>query len=243
MDISVFSRYKHQVLLPGVGQEGQERLFKAKTLVVGAGGLGSPILYYLAAAGVGTLGIIDEDKVDISNLQRQILHWEKDVGTSKVDSAREKLNSLNSRTKLIIYESRLGPALARELFPDYDLVISAVDNRATRLVINKVCYETGRPWVEGGVNRFTGVVTVFNPPEGPCYQCLYGDIIDAEKSTPAILGTVAGVIGLLQAQEALKLILGIGKPLTGRLLIFDALETAFESVEIKPDPKCRVCGR
>ncbi|MCR4441268.1 MAG: HesA/MoeB/ThiF family protein [Peptococcaceae bacterium] len=238
-----FRRYQRQIMLPQIGEEGQEKLFSAKVLVVGVGGLGSPVLYYLAAAGVGTLGLVDGDAVEVTNLQRQVLHWEKDLLRPKVLSALEKLQAFNSSLNYDVYSCRFDLETGRQLIPRYDLVVAAVDNRESRRVINQVCFETNRPWVEGGVGQFTGVVTVFRPPGGPCYRCLYRDIpANEEDRPPGLLGTLAGVIGILQAQEALKLILNIGKPLVGRLLIYDSLEARFESVEIRPDPNCPICG-
>lgn len=238
---SYFPRYQRQINLPQIGEEGQEKLFNAKVLVVGTGGLGSPILYYLAAAGIGTLGFMDYDTVDITNLQRQILHWERDLGRFKVESAQEKLRAMNSHIKLEGYSLSLNEESARRIFPAYDLVIGAVDNRETRIIINQVCYETGKVWIEGGVSGFFGVVTTFVPPRGPCYHCLYPDAPTGEKKTPFLLGPLAGVIGLLQAQEALKVILGIGTPLIGKLLLYDALESRFDMVNLQKAPLCPVC--
>lgn len=240
--ICTYSRYARQIMLPQVGKDGQERLFASKVLVVGAGGLGSPVLYYLAAAGVGTLGVIDHDQVDISNLQRQILHWEKDVGEAKTKSAAEKIKAFNSDTAVQVYPLYLDLATARNIFPLYDLIIAAVDNPESRQVINEVCYLTGKPWIEGGVNGFTGLLTTFIPPAGPCYRCLHPEPLKKGDKIPAVLGTVPGIIGLLQAQEALKLILQVGEPLTGKLMVYDALQTRFDAIEIGPDPNCPVCS-
>lgn len=237
------ARYERQLILPQVGEEGQNKLFNAKILVVGTGGLGSPILYYLAAAGIGTLGLVDSDVVDVSNLQRQILHWEKDLNRPKPISAQEKLSSFNSQVEYKTYPMRLDETSAKELFPQYDLIVAAVDNMETRDLINKVCFAQGKTWIEGGVNQFTGLVTVFQPPEGPCYRCLYPQIPPKSNKPIGLLGTMPGVIGVLQAHEVLKIILGIGKPLIGRLLIYDALETRFDTVAIKSMPNCPVCGK
>lgn len=235
-------RYRRQIMLPQVGVAGQEKLFAAKVLVVGAGGLGSPALYYLSAAGIGTVGVVDNDTVDITNLQRQIIHWEKDLQRSKVDSAVEKLKAFNSATTYHTYTCDFNLDKARDIIPGYDLVLAAVDNTATRRIINQVCFETNRPWIEGGVNQFTGLVTVFQPPHGPCYNCLYPKKAEEADTPPALLGTLPGVIGVLQVQEALKLILGIGSPLVGKLLIYDSLGPGFDIVEFRADPACPVCS-
>lgn len=237
-----FLRYRRQILIPQIGLEGQEKLHEAKVLVVGAGGLGSPAAYYLAAAGIGTLGIMDNDKVDISNLNRQIVHWEKDLGRAKVDSAEEKLGQFNPEMTLRAYELELKADEALEIFPDYDIIISAVDNFRTRLVINKACYELSKPWVDGGVKGFNGIVTAYQPPKGPCYHCLLGNAEDEIQVVSPIIGTLPGIIGTLQTQEAIKLILGIGTPLTGRMLIFDGLESTFNTVHLVKYPDCPVCG-
>lgn len=235
-------RYRRQVVLPQVGEEGQKKLFGAKVLVVGAGGLGSPILYYLAAAGIGTLGIIDSDIVDISNLNRQIIHWEKDIGRSKVLSAKEKIAQFNSEIVLNTYELELNQDNALKIFPEYDIIVAAVDNFETRLMINKTCYNLIKPWIDGGVRGFSGVVTTYQPPKGPCYHCLHRNIKEGSKEVTPIIGTLPGIIGTLQTQEVIKLILNIGMPLTGRMLIYDALESSFDLVGFRPDPDCPVCG-
>lgn len=237
-----FLRYRRQVVLPQVGEEGQKKLYGAKVLVVGAGGLGSPILYYLAAAGIGTLGIIDSDTVDISNLNRQILHWEKDIGRPKVLSAKEKLEQFNSGVKLNAYQLELTADKAVEIFTEYDIIVSAVDNIETRLLINEVCYKLIKPWIDGGVRGFSGVVTSYQPPKGPCYHCLHRNIKEGSKEVTPIIGTLPGVIGTLQAQEVIKLILSAGTLLTGRMLLYDALEASFDNIEFRPDPDCPVCG-
>ena len=237
-------RYARQLGLPQVGETGQQKLFDAKVLVVGAGGLGSPVLYYLAAAGVGTLGIVDHDVVEISNLQRQILHWEKDLGKEKVVSAGEKLAQFNSRIQIDTHFCHFDKKKAREIIPQYDIVVAAVDNMMTRDIINTVCYEMLKPWVNGGVNRFSGMVTTFQPPKGPCLRCLYPEDKNSKSDSPTLLlGTLPGIIGVLQAQEVLKLILGIGTPLTGKFLIFEGLETRMDEVTIAADPNCPICNK
>ncbi|QNB46222.1 molybdopterin-synthase adenylyltransferase MoeB [Thermanaerosceptrum fracticalcis] len=237
-----FLRYERQLILPQVGEDGQRKLLSAKVLVVGTGGLGSPVLYYLAAAGVGTLGLVDSDTVEITNLNRQIIHWEKDLSRPKVISAREKLEAFNSQLKINTYQMLFDPHTAREIIPQYDLVIAAVDNLETRRVINEVCFALEKPWIEGGVKDFAGLITTFRPPQGPCYQCLYPDVNLREKRPIGLMGVMPGVIGVLQAQEAIKLILGIGTPLAGRLLIFDALETRFETITLARNPQCPICS-
>lgn len=238
-----YARYKRQIMLPEIGEKGQEKLALAKVLVVGAGGLGSPALYYLTALGVGCLGIIDDDVVDISNLNRQILHWEEDLGKGKTISAREKLQRFNPALQLETISSRFTAEKAEHLVSQYDLVVSAVDNQDTRKIINQACYKTGRPWIEGGVQGFTGVVTTFLPPKGPCYECLYPGEHLKRTAPLGVIGTVAGIIGILQAQEALKLILGIGEPLVGKLLFYEALEANFHQVLFNKQRGCPICGK
>ena len=210
------SRYQRQIKLPQVGTAGQEALGAAKVLVVGAGGLGSPVLYYLAAAGVGTLGVIDGDSVDVSNLNRQIIHWERDLGRAKVSSASEKISQFNSDTVLYEYPVKMDREKALALIPEYDLVIAAVDNMEARLIINEICYKLGKPWIDGGIRDFFGTVCSFHPPAGPCYHCLYGSRKIPEEREIPVVGTISGVIGALQAQEAIKLILNIGDPIEGK---------------------------
>lgn len=235
-------RYLRQLILPEVGETGQQKIREAKVLVVGSGGLGSPVLYYLAAAGIGTLGIVDSDVVEMSNLQRQILHWEKDLGRPKVFSAAEKLTAFNSEVHLETYYENFDLSLALELIPRYDLTIAAVDNLESRAVINQASFAKGKPWIEGGVSNFSGLVTTFIPPQGPCFRCLYPDLPGGEKKPIGLLGVLPGVIGVLQAQEALKLILGIGQTLAGKLLYYDSLALSFNLVEFSPLPDCPVCG-
>jgi len=228
--------------LPEIGSEGQERLFSSRVLVVGAGGLGSPILYYLAAAGVGTIGILDPDEVSLSNLNRQILHWSEDIGRPKTDSAREKLIRFNPGLTVNAHRTALDGGNAEKIVADYDVVMSAVDSIGSRLVINEACYRANVPWIDGGVDRFAGLVSVYSPPKGPCYRCLTRGEEHKSGSTPLLLGALAGTIALLQTQEALKLILKIGTPLRGRILFYDALEPRFDIVDFDPDPECPVCG-
>lgn len=237
-----FARYKRQITLPEIGEEGQEKLALARVLVIGAGGLGSPALYYLAALGVGCLGIVDDDTVDISNLNRQILHWEEDLGKEKVLSARDKLLRFNPALQLETVSDRFTAEQAEHLVSQYDLVVAAVDNQTTRKFINQACYNSKKPWIEGGVQGFTGVVTTFLPPQGPCYECLYPGEPPLRTNPPGVIGTVAGIIGILQAQEALKLILGVGEPLIGKLLFYESLEANFHQVVFHKHRHCPVCG-
>ena len=236
------ARYERQLGLPGVGVEGQKRLAAAKVLVAGAGGLGSPSLYYLAAAGVGTLGIADRDTVSVSNLNRQILHGTADLGRLKTESARDTLVALRPDLDLRLYPVSLDDGNAQDIVHGYDLVLAAVDSRESRRVLNRACYARRVPWIDGGVDGFEGLVSVYRPPSGPCYECLTRGATDEPGHVPRLFGTLAGTIGLLQAQEALKLLLGIGKPLSGRILFYDALEPRFDVVELPADPICPVCG-
>ncbi|MEW6662999.1 MAG: HesA/MoeB/ThiF family protein [Bacillota bacterium] len=237
----ILKRYERQLIMPAIGEPGQQKLFAARVLVVGAGGLGSPATYYLTAAGVGTIGLVDSDRVELSNLQRQILHWEKDLNRPKVDSAKEKLAAFNPGTTINTYFLTLNEENVEEVMAPYDLVVAAVDNFATRHLLNKTCFKLNKPLIEGGVSHFTGLITTFIPPEGPCYNCLFSGV-PAEKKPIPLVGVLPGVIGVLQANEALKLILGIGTPLKGRLMLFDALEAQFETIPLQPSPNCPVCG-
>lgn len=239
-------RYSRHLLLPEVGKAGQELLLKSSVLVVGAGGLGSPALLYLAAAGVGEIGVIDDDRVDVSNLQRQVIHGTGDVGHSKVLSARQSIEEINPDVRVTAIPERLSKERALELFADYDVIIDGADNFATRYLINDACVLLGKPNVHGGVDRFRGQATVFSLPEGPCYRCLFdeppppGTALNCAEA--GVLGVVPGVIGLIQATEALKLLLRIGDPLIGRLLTFDALPMTFREIPIRKDPACPMCG-
>ncbi len=235
-------RYFRQLILPGVGEDGQRRLGQAKVLVIGTGGLGSPILYYLAAAGVGTIGIVDNDHVDITNLQRQILHWEKDLSRLKTESAREKLQAFNSTLRYLSHATRLTEENAEALISEYDLVIAAVDNREARRTINKACYRLGIPWIDGGIREYIGSVTVFLPPKGPCYECIYRTPTLRPKGPIPLLGALPGAIGSIEAIEGIKLILSIGIPITGRVLVYDAWTGRFDEFVPSQDPNCPICG-
>jgi sulfur-carrier protein adenylyltransferase/sulfurtransferase len=240
------TRYSRHLLVPEVGEEGQRKLLDSKVLLLGAGGLGSPAALYLAAAGVGTLGLIDSDVVDRSNLQRQILHTDDRVGTPKVESAIKAIKSLNPDVQVVPYETRLNADNVLDIFSGWDLVIDGGDNFPTRYLVNDACVHLGIPNVHGSVYRFDGQVTVFEPGRGPCYRCLYPEPPPPELAPSCqeagVLGVLPGIIGLLQATEAIKLILRTGTTLTGRLLTFDALDMKFRELKLRRDPHCRMCG-
>ncbi|MGH2396705.1 MAG: molybdopterin-synthase adenylyltransferase MoeB [Gammaproteobacteria bacterium] len=250
LDAASRERYSRHLLMPEVGDAGQAKLLRSKVLLIGAGGLGSPAAYYLAAAGVGTLGIVDHDVVDRSNLQRQILHTDARVGTSKVASARQTIEALNPAVKVVSHEIHLSSANVEQIFPGYDAVVDGSDNFPTRYLVNDACVKLGVPNVHGSVYRFEGQVTVFWPGDpqrrGPCYRCLYPQPPPAEFAPSCaeagVLGVLPGVIGLLQATETIKLLLGIGEPLVGRLLYFEALRAEFTEHVLERDPACRYCG-
>ena len=240
------ARYSRHLIMPEVGMEGQLELKAARALCIGAGGLGSPVALYLAAAGVGTLGIVDFDEVDYSNLQRQIIHGTPDVGRSKLDSAKSRLNALNPEVEVVTYEMALSAQNALGLFADYDLVIDGTDNFPTRYLVNDACVISGKPNVYGSIFRFEGQASVFAATDGPCYRCLYPEPpppgLVPSCAEGGVLGILPGVIGTLQATEAIKLILGVGEPLIGRFLIFDALKMRFRELKLRKDPDCPVCG-
>jgi sulfur-carrier protein adenylyltransferase/sulfurtransferase len=243
-------RYARHLVIPEVGEAGQLKLLESKVLLVGAGGLGSPASLYLAAAGVGTLAIVDHDLIDRTNLQRQILHTDDRVGTSKVESARTTLEALNPDIRVVTHEARLESRNVEEILTGYDVVVDGSDNFATRYLINDACVKLGMPNVHGSVYRFEGQVTVFWPGRehdaGPCYRCLYPEPPPAEFAPSCaeagVLGVLPGVIGLLEAVEAVKILLGVGDPLVGRLLYYDALPGTFTELKLKRDPACRYCG-
>jgi adenylyltransferase/sulfurtransferase len=239
-------RYSRHFLLPEVGEDGQAKLLQAKVLMVGAGGLGSPAAYYLAAAGVGTLGIIDNDVVDISNLQRQILHANDRVGMPKVESAKKTLEGLNPDVKVIPYQAKLTSDNIMEILKDYDLVVDGCDNFPTRYLVNDACVLTGTPNVHGSIFQFEGQATVFYPGKGPCYRCLYPEPPPAEMAPSCaeagVLGVLPGLIGVIEALEAVKLILGKGDSLVGRLLHFNTLTMEINTLKLRRDPNCPMCG-
>ncbi|MFM1801002.1 MAG: hypothetical protein RJA81_354 [Planctomycetota bacterium] len=239
-------RYSRHLIMPEVGVEGQKRLKAARVLCVGTGGLGSPLAFYLAAAGIGTLGLVDFDTVDESNLQRQILHSTKDVGRPKVVSATEKLLALNPDLNVIQITDRITSDNALELFAQYDVIVDGTDNFATRYLVNDACVLLGKPNVYGSIFRFDGQATVFFPPEGPCYRCLYPEPPPAELvpncAEGGVLGILPGIIGVIQATETVKVILGKGRTLQGRLMLYDALDMSFREMKVRKNPKCPICG-
>ena len=240
-------RYSRHLLIPEVGEEGQRKLLAARVLLVGAGGLGSPASLYLAAAGVGTLGIVDEDVVDDTNLQRQIVHTTSRIGEPKVDSARQTLEALNPDVNVRAFRERLtSENVDRILGEDWDVIIDGADNFPTRYLVNDASVWHGIPVVHGSIYRFEGQVTVFKPGDGPCYRCLFPTPPPPELAPSCaeggVLGVLPGIVGSLQANEALKLLLGIGEPLVGRLQLFDALAATFTEVALRRDPQCPVCG-
>ena len=239
-------RYARHFVLPQVGPEGQRALAEARVLLVGVGGLGSPVALYLAAAGVGTLGVVDADLVDLSNLQRQVLHGISHLGQFKVDSAQERLRELNPNVRVVPYRTRFTSANALDLVQGYDLVVDGSDNFPTRYLVNDACVLSGKPYVYGAVDRWEGQVSVFGVDGGPCYRCLFRDPpppgLVPTCAEAGVLGVLPGVLGSLQATEVIKLILGVGRPLVGRLLIFDALALSFREVRLGRNADCPVCG-
>jgi molybdopterin/thiamine biosynthesis adenylyltransferase/rhodanese-related sulfurtransferase len=240
-------RYSRHLIIPDVGMIGQKRLKNARVLCVGAGGLGSPALLYLAAAGVGTLGIVDFDVVDESNLQRQIIHGQSDVGRPKAESARDSIRELNPLVNVVLHEERLDSDNAMEIFAPYDLIVDGTDNFATRYLVNDACVLLGKPYVWGSIYRFDGQASVFWAEYGPCYRCLYPEPpppgMVPSCAEGGVLGVLCGSIGSIQVNEAIKVITGIGEPLVGRLMIYDALEMSYRTVRVRKDPECAVCGK
>jgi adenylyltransferase/sulfurtransferase len=240
------SRYSRHLILPEVGMEGQRKLKAARVLCVGTGGLGSPLAFYLAAAGVGTLGLVDFDVVDASNLQRQIIHSTKDIGRKKLDSAEEKLVALNPALNVVKHETMLTSANALEILKDYDIVADGTDNFPTRYLVNDACVLLGKPNAYGSIFRFEGQASVFATKEGPCYRCLYPEPpppgLVPSCAEGGVLGILPGLVGVIQATEVIKLILGKGNPLIGRLLLVDALGMRFRELKLRKNPECPVCG-
>jgi molybdopterin/thiamine biosynthesis adenylyltransferase/rhodanese-related sulfurtransferase len=249
LDADARERYSRHLLMPEVGEAGQLRLLNSKVLLIGAGGIGSPAALYLAAAGVGTLGIVDHDVVDRTNLQRQILHTDERVGTPKTASAHAAIMALNPRTKVVQHELFLNSSNVEEIFGGYDIVVDGSDNFPTRYLVNDACVKLRIPNVHGSVYRFEGQVTVFWPSHdtrGPCYRCLYPEPPPPELAPSCaeagVLGVLPGVIGLLEAVEVVKIVLGVGDSLVGRLLYYDALKARFQELKLKHNPDCRYCG-
>jgi len=239
-------RYSRHLIMPEVGVDGQRKLKAAKVLCIGAGGLGSPVAMYLAAAGVGTIGLVDFDVVDFSNLQRQILHSTPDVGIPKLTSAKNKLNALNPEVKIVTHEVALSSQNALQLFEPYDVIVDGTDNFPTRYLVNDACVLLGKPNAYGSIFRFEGQASVFATKNGPCYRCLYPEPpppgLVPSCAEGGVLGVLPGMIGIVQATETVKLIMGIGEPLIGRFLIYDALRMKFRELKLKKDPDCPVCG-
>jgi len=237
-------RYSRQIMLPAIGIEGQERLGAAQALIIGLGGLGSPVAMYLAAAGIGGLTLVDFDTVDLSNLQRQIAHGSDRIGQLKVESARRTLNALNPEVTIRCVDRKVDQSQLETLAAEAHVVIDGSDNFATRFAVNRACYATGTPLVAGAAIRWEGQVSVFSGTDGPCYQCLYPaeGHTDETCSANGILAPVVGMIGSLQATEAIKLVTGSGTPLFGRLLLLDAFTMEWRSLKLNPDPDCPVCG-
>src|SRR6202167_2204539 len=240
-------RYSRHLLIPEIGAEGQQRLLDAKVLLLGAGGLGSPTALYLAAAGVGTLGIVDDDTVDLSNLQRQVIHNSERVGVRKVDSAEETINALNPDVNVQKYPVRLGPSNIMDILPDYDIVVDGLDNFPTRYLLNDASVRLRIPVISAAILGFDGQLSVFKPYEGPCYRCLFPVPPPAELAPSCgangVIGVLPGTMGLLQATEVIKLILDAGRPAIGRLLMYDALAASMTEVKIRRDPHCPICSR
>jgi sulfur-carrier protein adenylyltransferase/sulfurtransferase len=240
-------RYSRHLLLPEVGTEGQVKLLEAKVLLLGAGGLGSPAALYLAAAGVGTLGIVDNDTVDLSNLQRQVIHTTDRVGVAKVDSAEESIHAINPEVEVVKHAVRLDASNIMDILPGYDVVIDGLDNFPTRYLLNDASVRLGIPVVSASILGFDGQLSVFKPYDGPCYRCLYPEPPPAELAPSCgangVLGVLPGTMGLLQATEAIKLVIGQGEPLIGRLLLYEALGATFTELKVRRDPDCPICSR
>lgn len=240
-------RYSRHLLLPEVGADGQQKLLDAKVLLLGAGGLGSPTALYLAAAGVGTIGIVDDDVVDVTNLQRQVIHTTSRVGVPKVDSAEVTINDLNPDVKVVKYETRLDASNIMEIIEGWDIIVDGVDNFPTRYLLNDATVRLGIPVVSAAILGFEGQLSVFKPHDGPCYRCLFRQPPPAELAPSCgangVLGVLPGTMGLLQATEVVKLILGVGEPLIGRLLMYDALEASVTELKVRRDPECPICSR
>ena len=247
LSVDEVKRYSRHLIIPDVGMTGQKRLKNAKVLVVGAGGLGSPALLYLAAAGVGTLGIVDFDVVDESNLQRQIIHGVSDVGHLKAESARDSIREINPYVEVVLHTERLDSDNALQIFERYDLIVDGTDNFATRYLVNDAAVLLGKPYVWGSIYRFDGQASVFWAEHGPCYRCLYPEPpppgMVPSCAEGGVLGVLCASIGSIQVNEAIKVITGIGDPLVGRLMIYDALEMTYRSVQVRKDPECPVCGK
>ena len=247
LTVDEVKRYSRHLIIPEIGMTGQKRLKNAKVLCVGAGGLGSPALLYLAAAGVGTLGVIDFDTVDESNLQRQIIHGQSDIGRPKAESARDSIAEINPYVHVVLYEEALTVDNVMDIFSQFDLIVDGTDNFATRYMVNDACVLLGKPYVWGSIYRFDGQASVFWAEHGPCYRCLYPDPpppgMVPSCAEGGVLGVLCASIGSIQVNEAIKLLTGIGETLAGRLMIYDALEMSYRTVRIRKDPECAICGK
>jgi adenylyltransferase/sulfurtransferase len=247
LSVDEVKRYSRHLIIPEIGMAGQKRLKNAKVLCVGAGGLGSPALLYLAAAGVGTLGIVEFDVVDESNLQRQIIHGQSDIGRSKAQSAKDSIAEVNPYVNVILHEEPLDNDNALQIFAQYDLIVDGTDNFATRYLVNDACVLLGKPYVWGSIYRFDGQASVFWAEYGPCYRCLYPEPpppgMVPSCAEGGVLGVLCASIGSIQVNEAIKLITGVGETLSGRLMIYDALEMSYRTVRVRKDPECAICGK
>ena len=241
-----YIRYSRHLILPEIGEEGQKKLLASKVLIIGAGGLGSPLGLYLAAAGVGTLGLVDFDVVDLSNLQRQILHTHDEIGKPKLDSAEKRIKAMNPDTQVVKYNTKISSDNAFDILRDYDVVVDGTDNFPTRYLVNDACVLLNKPNIYGSIFRFEGQATVFKPKVGPCYRCLYPEPpppgMVPSCAEGGVLGILPGVIGVIQATEAVKLIVGQGEPLIGRLLLYNALDMTFRTLKLRRDKNCPMCG-
>ena len=239
-------RYSRHIILPEVGGSGQQKMLEARVLLLGAGGLGSPAAYYLAAAGIGNIGIVDFDQVDLSNLQRQIIHSTERIGMLKTESAKKTIQALNPDVNVTLYNEKIDSSNILSIIKDYDYVVDGSDNFPTRYLVNDACVMENKTLIHGSIYRFEGQVTVFKPNSGPCYRCLYPEPpppgMSPNCQEGGVLGVLAGIVGNLQVVEVLKLILGIGEPLVGKLLIYDALKTEFRNLNLRKDASCPLCG-
>jgi molybdopterin/thiamine biosynthesis adenylyltransferase/rhodanese-related sulfurtransferase len=246
LTIDEVRRYSRHLIIPDIAMDGQKRLKNAKVLCIGAGGLGSPALMYLAAAGVGTLGIVEFDEVDESNLQRQIIHGQSDIGRSKAESARDSVREINPLVQVNVHELRLDSSNVLDLFAQYDLIVDGTDNFATRYLVNDACVLLGKPYVWGSIYRFDGQASVFWAEHGPCYRCLYPEPpppgMVPSCAEGGVLGVLCASIGAIQVTEAIKLLTGVGEPLLGSLMVYDALEMNYRKIKVRKDPNCAVCG-
>jgi sulfur-carrier protein adenylyltransferase/sulfurtransferase len=247
LSVDEVRRYSRHLIIPDVAMDGQKRLKNARVLCVGAGGLGSPALMYLAAAGVGTLGVIDFDVVDESNLQRQIIHGQSDIGRPKAESARDTVREINPLVKVVLHNQALDTSNALEIFAQYDLIVDGTDNFATRYLVNDACVLLGKPYVWGSIYRFDGQASVFWAEHGPCYRCLYPEPpppgMVPSCAEGGVLGVLCASIGSIQVTEAIKVLTGIGEPLVGRLMVYDALEMSYRAIKVAKDPECPICGK